>query len=461
MLTIYIYFLIASGIFMGQQAFLWTHLEQLHSLGFRLPIFIIINNFIILFCLLECTLKLKQRRLKLTPSKKKQWSATIFAAGIISLVFAFTNCTYNVRPLFTLIYTSSGNKWQSLLLTTIAISVSVVFLALLRFPVLMLGIFTRPRRRWARVVHTLLFLPLMHFWEMGLLVIAPTHYQMAFPLPVVLKKDLAEDADKAVGIAPEERVVYLFNPNITYRIQQQVFFISGNEGFDSAGKLLGSEIRSSLAKHGAKSVAVILPEVIVKANQEVQVEIFAQSLMAEIKKQPGVAVEILFGADLKNKNLILYQQWQNGKNSFGVVREKSIQFPFFEREIFGIDLGDPEAPKNQQINLPTLNPATLPPYARPEAFDICYESINLQRWRFGLPKLIVTNHSAFYNLLVFSRSYDLMLQTLGIVFRSPLVSVGNRGLTGVYVDEKDLTRLNQFFNSPEGKKIRFLRVTGF
>jgi hypothetical protein len=461
MTAIFIYFITASGLLLGQQAFLWNHLEQLHLLGLRLPIFIIINNFIILFCLFECIKKLEKKKLKLTPSKKKQWSTIIFSVGIISLAFTFSDAIYYARPFFTVIYTASGNKWQSLLLTAIAIAVSGFLIALLRFPVLILGTITRPNRRWVRVVHTLLFLPLMHLSEMGLLVIAPTLYQVALPLPVVFKKNLAQDAYKAVGLASEERVVYLFNPNITYRIQQQVFFVSGNEGFDSAGKLLGSEIRSSLGKHGSKSIAVILPEVIIKADSETQVEIFAQSLMAEIKKQPGVAVELLFGAQLKNQNFMLYQQWQNGKNSFGIVRKKSILYPFFERRTFGIDLGDPEASKDRQIALPTIAPTNLPPYARPESFDICYESLNLVRWHFGLPKIIVTNHSAFYDILFFSKSYDLTLQTLSTVFQSPLVLVGNRGLTGVYVDEQDITKLNQFFNSSKGQKVRFLRVVGF
>jgi hypothetical protein len=74
---------------------------------------------------------------------------------------------------------------------------------------------------------------------------------------------------------------------------------------------------------------------------------------------------------------------------------------------------------------------------------------------------VVTNHSAFYDQVFLSKSYDLALQTLGNVFQTPLILVGNRGLTGVFVAEKDMARLKQFFDSPEGKQMRFLQVVGF
>jgi hypothetical protein len=108
MLIIFAYFLIASSVFLVQQAFLWTHLDQLHELEIRLPLFILINNFIVLFCLVECIEKLKNQRLKLTKSGKKRWTVTIFAAGIICLAFTFMEALYFWRPYFTVFHTSSG-----------------------------------------------------------------------------------------------------------------------------------------------------------------------------------------------------------------------------------------------------------------------------------------------------------------------------------------------------------------
>lgn len=159
--------------------------------------------------------------------------------------------------------------------------------------------------------------------------------------------------------------------------------------------------------------------------------------------------------------MILRGQWREGLKSFGLVRQKYLLFPFFEKKTLGIDLGDPSAPKNQRLALPVLDSAQLPPYAHPDAFDICYESLHLERWRFGSPKLVLTNHSAFYNSLFLSKGYDLALQTLGNVFQTPLILVGNRGFTGVFVAEKDISRLNKFFDSPQGKQVRFSRVVGF
>lgn len=461
MLAIITYFLLSSGIFLAQQAFLWTYLDQLHELGFRLPLFILINNFLILFCLLECVEHLKQRRSKLTKLGKKRWRTPIVAAGVVCLAFTFMEALYFWHPYFTVFYTISGDRQYSLLLATGGILLSGMLIALTRLPVLVLGSFTRPRKQRARAVQILALLPLMHLCEAALLVIAPTLYPVAFQLPVALKKNLAEDAYKAAELAPQERTVYLFNPNITHRIRQQVFFTEGNEGFESAGKLLGIEIRSVLEKHPAKLVTVILPEVTIYANQEDQVEAFARSAIAQINKKSAVKADFLFGVQLKGKNLILYQQSQGDRHRSALVREKNLLFPFFEKKTFGIDLGAPEAKKNLDINFPILNPKQLPPYAHPQAFDICYESLHLQRWQFGKPKLVLTNHAAFYDSSFLSKGYDLALQTLGVVFRSPLVLVGNRGLTGVFVDQKDLLQLNQFFNSPKGKQVRFVRVVGF
>ena len=171
--------------------------------------------------------------------------------------------------------------------------------------------------------------------------------------------------------------------------------------------------------------------------------------------------DFLFGVQLKGKNLILYQQREGDRHRPALVREKNLLFPFFEKKTFGIDLGAPEAKKNLDINFPVLNPKQLQAYAHPQAFDICYESLHLQRWQLGKPKLVLTNHAAFYDSSFLSKGYDLALQTLGVAFRSPLILVGNRGLTGVFVDQKDLLQLNQFFNSPKGKQVRFVRVVGF
>lgn len=461
MLAILCYFLLGSGVFLAQQFFLWTHLEQLYELGIRLPLFILINNFIVLFCLLECVEKLKHRWLKLTQPGKKQWSVPIFAAGIICIAFTFMESLYFWGPYFAVFYTTSGNTLHSWLLATGGIVFSGILIALTRLPVFVLGTLTRPRKRWTRAMQTLALLPLMHFCEAALLVFAPVLYPVAFQIPVVLKKNLAQEAHSVVRAEPQERTVYLFNPNITHRIRQQVFYISGNEGFDSAGRLLGIEIRSLLEKQPANFVTLILPEVIIKANQETQVRIFAQSLMAEINKGQGVAVDLLFGVQLKGKNLILRGQWREGQKSVALVREKYLLFPFFEQKTLGIDLGEPAARKNQRIALPVLKTTELPPFARPDAFDICYESLHLERWRFGSPKLVLTNHSAFYNSLFLSKGYDLTLQTLGTVFQTPLILVGNRGLTGVFVAEEDMARLNKFFDSPQGEQVRFLRVVGF
>lgn len=250
-------------------------------------------------------------------------------------------------PYFAVFYSSSGNKLHSQLLATGGILISGILIALTRFPVLVLGV-TRPKKLWIRAVQTLAFLPLMHLCEAALLVISPTIYPVIFQIPVVLKKNLAEEAHKVVGANLGGRAVYLFNPNMTHRIRQQVFYISGNEGFDSAGRLLGIEIRSSLEKQPAKFVTLILPEVIINANDEIQSRIFADAVMAEIGKNQNVVADFLFGAQLKGKNVILRGQWKEGQKSFGLVRGKYLLFPFFEKKTLGIDLGDPSAPKNQR-----------------------------------------------------------------------------------------------------------------
>ncbi|MBD2309474.1 hypothetical protein H6G17_28935 [Chroococcidiopsis sp. FACHB-1243] len=461
MLTIFGYFFLGSGIFLAQQAFLWTHLDRLHKLGIRLPLFILVNNFITLFCLLECVEKLKHERLKLTKREKKQWIAPILAAGVVCLAFTFMEALYFWGSFFAVFYSSSGNKLYSQLLATGGILISGIVIWLTRLPVFILGGLTRPKKVWLRAVQTLALLPLMHLCELGLTIVAPTLYPIAFQIPVALKKNLVEEAHKIVGADSVNPAMYLFNPNITHRIRQQVFYISGNEGFDSAGRLLGIEIRSLLEKHSAKLVILILPEVIIDANNESQAESFAQFLTAEISANHNVIVELLFGAKLKGKNIILRATKSPAQKSFGLIREKYLLFPFFEKKTLGIDLRGSEARKNQHNGLAVFNRAELPPYARPDAFDICYESLHLERWRFGSPKLVLTNHSAFYNSLFLSKSYDLALQTLGAVFQTPLILVGNRGLTGVFVDRKDMARLNDFFDSPDGKQVRFFRVVGF
>lgn len=270
------------------------------------------------------------------------------------------------------------------------------------------------------------------------------------------------------GIPPERRAVFLFNPNMTHRIRQQVFFTSGAEGFVAAGKILGMEVHSSLQNQPAKLVNVILPEVVLKSDRENQIEAFADAMAAEISENSDITVELFFGALLKEKNVILYGQWQNGQKSLGIVREKSLLFPFFEAATFGIDMRGPNAGKEQQIDFPVLISDTLPPYARVDAFDICYESLFLQRWHFGKPKLVVANHGAFYNSLFLSNSYDLMIQTLSTVFQAPLIIVSNRGVTGVFATEKDRIRVSRFFDNSPNKpslapqsQVDFLRVVGF
>lgn len=311
---------------------------------------------------------------------------------------------------------------------------TLVVFTFVRTPALCLGFRILRRRSHKRAGFALLFsLLVMHIVEFVVFVTVPVLYWEAYALPVPLaaKHTLARDGES-------RDVVISINPQITDSRRTEIFQ-NGHSGVTQSaheiGRAIGLRLQNDLGVQRAQSVTVLLPETMLFLSSD-QFLTFFRTGYDELQKHRDLkSFAVLMGAKAKGLNRVYFGNLHNGEFSHGVYREKETLVPLFEKPVLGLSTRTQSSPEGHQDGRAVSSfQSKVFSDAR---VSICYEALDLSRWRWKTPHVVFTNHFIFMRPGLASRLYDVNLRLLGFFYRAPLLLVGNFGDVGMYLGSKD------------------------